>query len=209
WAPASRAIARVRPITAPLEAMYVDSSPIPVQKVTDETLTIAPPPRASICGRTACARSWYPRTLTWKTWSNCSAVISCHSPSGSTPAWWTRTPAPPTASWARAATSAIAVGSDRSACAATASPPASVIALTVASSSSGCRPAATTLAPRCAKSSAVARPIPVAAPVTIAFLPAREDIAGCYPRGSGDPAAHEGRQLVDGDDQHEHDEDVG
>jgi hypothetical protein len=29
---------------------------LPVKKVTDETLTTAPPPRAIICGRTARAR---------------------------------------------------------------------------------------------------------------------------------------------------------
>ncbi len=86
---------------------------------------------------------------------------------------------PPKASCARAATRSIASGSDMSASTAIASPPAPVIASTVSRSLSGCRPAATTRAPRCASSCAVARPIPVAAPVTIAVLPAT-DIGGSY-----------------------------
>jgi len=51
--PASRASARVRPMTAPLEATYAARSALPVQKVTDDTLTTDPPPRAIICSRTA------------------------------------------------------------------------------------------------------------------------------------------------------------
>src|SRR5262245_15738931 len=86
---------------------------------------------------------------------------------------------PPKASAARAATASIAAGSDTSASTATASPPAAVIASTVSDSRSGCSPAATTRAPREASSCAVARPIPVAAPVTIAVLPAT-DIGGSY-----------------------------
>jgi hypothetical protein len=45
---------------------------------------------------------------------------------------------------------------------------------TVACSASGCRSTASTRAPRAASSRAVAAPIPVAAPVTIAFLPATD-----------------------------------
>ena len=84
---------------------------------------------------------------------------------------------PPKASCARAATASMAAGSERSASTAIASPPAAVIAATVSRSRSGCRPAATTRAPRSASSCAVARPIPVPAPVTIAVLPAT-DIGG-------------------------------
>ena len=71
----------------------------------------------------------------------------------------------------------MAAGSDTSASTATASPPAATIPATVSRSRSGCRPAATTRAPALGEQTAVARPMPVPAPVTIAVLPAT-DIGG-------------------------------
>src|SRR5689334_6988702 len=78
--------------------------------------------------------------------------------------------APPSRS-AASATASIWAGSETSACTAIASPP---MAATVASSCSGWSPAASTRAPRSASSVAVAAPMPVAAPVTIAVLPATD-----------------------------------
>src|SRR3954466_13267529 len=75
---------------------------------------------------------------------------------------------------AAAASASIACGSETSASTASASPPPATIASTVARSASGCRPAASTRAPRSASSAAVAAPMPLAAPVTIAVLPAKD-----------------------------------
>src|SRR5262249_17352307 len=72
---------------------------------------------------------------------------------------------------AASATASICAGSETSACTAIAFPP---IALTVASSCSGWSPTASTRAPRSASRVAVAAPMPVAAPVTIAVFPATD-----------------------------------
>ena len=56
-------------------------------------------------------------------------------------------------------------------------------------SSSGCSPAATTRAPRSASSRAVARPMPVAAPVTIAVLPSTDIRPAARTDGAGERVA--------------------
>src|SRR3954465_5693650 len=78
--------------------------------------------------------------------------------------------APPNSACARAATASMASGSDTSASNAV----APSIPATVSRSFSGCSPTASTCAPRSASSRAVAAPMPVAAPVTIAVLPERD-----------------------------------
>ena len=92
---------------------------------------------------------------------------------------------PPNRSVASATSDAASSSERTSPASATATPPAASISATTLASSASRRAASTTLAPSWANSLAVARPIPVLAPVTIATLPFKR----CMSKSSALPAA--------------------
>ena len=144
---------------------------------------MAPPPWARIIGTTAFEQI--------KSEDRLTSMMRRHSstPTSSMSRWWamiaallwrksTRPNAVsvlPTRSWTWGT-------SVTSADAKMASPPASAIMRTVSSPSASFRSTAATFAPRSAKSNAEARPMPPAAPVTMATLPSTRFIAGLYRR---------------------------
>ena len=91
----------------------------------------------------------------------------------SMPALLTSTSTPPSCSAAPSATACAPSTVETSASRPTAVPPALRISSTVRCTRSGSRPQAATAAPSAAKRLAIARPMPLDAPVTIARLPAR------------------------------------
>src|SRR5207302_8697093 len=60
--------------SAAFDAAYAIEDPCPVNAATEVTLTIAPPPRRSICGTAARTQQKAPSTLTAHTLSSVSSV---------------------------------------------------------------------------------------------------------------------------------------
>src|SRR6185295_4739806 len=128
----------------------------------EETLTTWPPPRAIIAGPKAAQACTTPSRLTERIQRQSSTDMSAKRPVMPTPALLTRTSTGPV----RAARAATASGSVTSQPSARPVPPASPHSAAVFSAASRSMSAHTTVAPRTAKAAAVARPIPLPAPVT-------------------------------------------
>ena len=122
-----------------------------------------------------------PRKLMSTTVSHISSGNSSRSTAApwSTPATWISTSMPPSQVSAAATAPATAVSSRTSTCQYRASPPASLISPVVVAPSASLTSKAATFAPLAETRSAVERPMPVAAPVTIIRLPVRS-AAICY-----------------------------
>src|SRR4030095_1946967 len=72
----SIASARVKAITAPLEAQYAARLRSPTRPATDETFTIVPPPLLASAGIACLQQRNVPVTLTAKTRSHVSSDVS-------------------------------------------------------------------------------------------------------------------------------------
>src|SRR4051794_19573929 len=140
--------------TAPFDAAYETRRPIPVSAITDDMFTIDPERCAIIVGTTARHMRKIPRALTRITRSQSSRVVSVTSPTPAIPALLKSTSMRPCCSRTDAASAAVCSSSATSTSWVTPSAPPLMSA-------------ATTVAPSRAKRSAVARPIPEAAPVTM------------------------------------------
>ena len=133
---------------------------------TLETRTIEPPPRSISGGIAALASRNAPVRFTSSVRCQRSSSTSAAAPPNPRPAFATTTSSPPNASTAVATAARTCPSSAVSP--ATARPPVSAA---TSSSGSGRRPVTTTFAPSRANMRAVAAPIPVPPPLTIATLP--------------------------------------
>ena len=124
------------------------------------------PPSRRRCGSAALAPCTCPSRLTCSTRANSSGVVSSNPATSSTPAMCTQVSSRPYLSTARSATASIWAGSVTSATTAVAVPPAASISATSDLSPGSPRAATTTFAPCSAKRRAVARPMPLEAPIT-------------------------------------------
>ena len=104
-----------------------------------------------------------------------SSVVSVNGPATAIPALFTTTSGTPWESATRRASAATASASATSTVAATAAEP---IADAVSAAAASDRSAATTRAPRAANACAVARPIPLPAPVTTTSAPSQRPVFG-------------------------------
>src|SRR6266403_494262 len=146
----------------------------PVWALDEEILIIRPQPAASMSGRTACAAMNMLFRLTIIMRSQASSVISRNGTKPVMPALLTRMVTGPSSACARCTPASICAREDTSTRLAMARPPAATMSL-----AARCAPASSisqtaTAAPSRARRLLVARPRPDAAPVTIAFLPARD-----------------------------------
>src|SRR6266480_4900125 len=145
---------------------------------TDDTVTIVPPPRASMSGRTAWVSAYTPFRFTSSTLSHSGlptqridrALLEC-------PALLTRTSTRPSVSTVKRASATASVCFPTSAWRAVALPPARSISPTTCVRGSLRRPATTTCAPSAASIFAASRPMPLPPPVTIATCPSSRPIA--------------------------------
>src|SRR6266403_333534 len=146
----------------------------PVWALYEAILIIRPQPAASMSGRTACAAMNMLFRLTIIMRSQASSVISRNGTKPVMPALLTRMVTGPSSACARCTPASICAREDTSTRLAMARPPAATMSL-----AARCAPASSisqtaTAAPSRARRLLVARPRPDAAPVTIAFLPARD-----------------------------------
>ncbi len=155
-----------------LEAVYAAPAALPRRPASEAVLTITPLPAASMCGSTARVSRKGAVRLTRMTRSHSASLTSASADIRSMiPALLTSTSTPPKRSTAVATTASTTDCSLRSPVTATAMPPASLISSTTARTPSALRSAATTRSPWAAKVSAVARPMPEPAPVTMTPRP--------------------------------------
>ena len=156
------------PSTAHFEATYGAWATAPMRPTTDDTLTMAPRPRARMPGSTAAAHRTAPTALTLNDSWNCAGDDSSTAPLPPMPALLTRTSTPPNVPMRRPNPA----DTDRSS--ATSSSSTATVAPRAAASASSLpalsalRTVATTVNPSSARCTAVARPMPEFAPVTTA-----------------------------------------
>src|SRR5690349_13828495 len=191
--PYMKATLLVMPTTACLEAVYAMPAADPRRDASEAMLTIDPCPVASSRGRAARISRMGPVALTRMTRSQVSSSISA---AGRKPSMMPATLASPCSRPLAAATTALAV-------AGSAMSPATVATRLpgTASASSARRSSmmsvATTVAPSVAKRTAVARPIPDPAPVTMTVLPAKRSaamICSCRREGAAGPRRLDGAE---------------
>src|SRR3954454_8655400 len=127
---------------------------------------ISAPPFRFRCGRAALAPWTWPSRLTSITRANSCGVVRSNGATSRTPETCTQVSSRPYSVTARCATRCIWAGSVTSATSAVASPPSARISSTSERSPCSPRAATTTLAPSFANLAAVARPIPLDAPMT-------------------------------------------
>src|SRR5215467_12128679 len=130
-----------------------------------------PWPRSRMRGATVLVSTKAPTRLIRSTSAKSAALISSRGERRRTAAEFTRTSTPPYSLRAVSTSFATSASLPTSPLTAMAVPPAFVMAVTVSASGSDRRPKTTTCAPSLAKSSAVARPMPVPPPATMATLP--------------------------------------
>src|SRR5215475_16173120 len=130
-----------------------------------------PRPRSRMRGATVLVSTKAPTRLIRSTSEKSAALISSMAERRRTAAEFTRTSTPPYSLRAAPTSFATSASLPTSPLTAMAMPPALAMAVTVSASGSDRRPKTTTCAPSLAKSSAVARPMPVPPPATMATLP--------------------------------------
>src|SRR5712691_2097365 len=130
-----------------------------------------PPPRSRMAGATVLVRMNAPTRLMRRTSEKSAALISRRAERRRTAAQLTRQSTPPYCARASPTNRATSASLATSPLTAVAAPPALTMASTVSPSGSGRRPKTTTRAPSLAKSSAVARPMPVPPPAMSATFP--------------------------------------
>src|SRR3954454_10724148 len=157
-------------MTAALLALYTTLDGSPSSPDTDAVDTMAPPPLAAITGTACLAPRKTERTLTAITSSQSSSGSVTAVPGRMVPALLNKPWRVPKASTAVATMRATSGLLATSTWHATAWPPASSICSTVSLALFRRMSAATTAAPSAAKRSALARPMPEPAPVTITTL---------------------------------------
>src|SRR3954470_4115898 len=140
----------------------------------DEVFTTTPPPRRTICAISCFMHTKVPRRLMSRMRSHSSSSISC---SGcalfSTPALLKAMSSRPNRSTTCATAASTCSGIETSHAITSTSPPACFRAASVSLRATAVRSRMATRAPSAAKASAVARPMPLAAPVTRATLPVK------------------------------------
>src|SRR6266536_1599534 len=195
----SNSSALVKPTRKALVPEYVTLPPDGTSPPMEETLTIAPCPRVSICGRTARHSRTGASTCTW-TMARCrSAVTVTNEPAVTNPAALTRKLMSGSASM-RAHRRSSCLASARSVwkTSARAPDPASTSAAS-ASSRSVRRATRTRPYPSAASRRANAAPIPLDAPVTVAV-----DTGQLASVGIGVHAGHAGPRAASGGWEHRH-----
>src|SRR5262245_2514924 len=130
-----------------------------------------PRPRSRMRGATVLVSTKAPTGLIRSTSAKSAALISSRAERTPTAPSFTMMPTPPYSLRAAPTSFATSASLPTSPLTAMAAPPALVMAVTVSASGSDRRPKTTTCAPSLAKSSAVARPMPVPPPATMATLP--------------------------------------
>ena len=170
--PSSRASVRTNPTSAILLVAYGVRPWNGRLPVAEPMTTTVPDRRRNIDGSSARHRRKVPVTLTRSVSSHSSRVTFHSSAVGpAMPALHTSASRPPTSASIRCASASTSPGSRRSVGATSADPPAAVISAAVVSRRSRDRAARTTLAPSCAKHTAITFPTPWLAPVTSAVRP--------------------------------------
>src|SRR5262245_60462122 len=167
----STAAARASWLRPPLEATYGEKSGAATLPRAEPMWMMLPRPRSRMKGATVLVNTNAPTRLMRRTSAKSAALMSRSGERRRTAAELTSTSTPPNslrAAPTRRATSASLPTSPLTVCAV---PPALPIAAAASARGSGLRPKITTLAPSLAKSSAVARPMPVPPPATMATLP--------------------------------------
>src|SRR5579871_1673851 len=169
---------------------------------TDPMLTMAPAPRARMCGITA----WQPHRVGHRDREISFSISSSrYSQNGFDqmvpPTLWTATSMAPSLSMHCATTLRAAAACSRSAMRGKASPPAARMPSVTACACCAWASAMATRAPSRASRSATARPMPWAAPVTSAPLPAKRSLLGdagifCFLRPDGQLGDDETGKLV-------------
>src|SRR5712691_655289 len=133
--------------------------------------TMLPPPRVRMAPAASLVTTKAPTRLMRSTSAKSTAAISTSAERRRTAAELTRISTPPCSRAAVATSRSTSASLATSPLTALAWPPDLAMVSTTSASGSGRRPKTTTRAPSLAKRMAVARPIPVPAPVTIATLP--------------------------------------
>src|SRR5262245_42799992 len=157
------------PTSPALAAAYQAAVPPTRVPATEQTLTIAPPPLSIKRGIAASLMRKAEERLCSMPRSHISNLVPSAKVEGC-PALFTSAWKPPKRSRAASPTRRLAARSAASASSASASPPAAEISAAVPSTAPRSMSVITTRAPSAANLSAVARPIPAPAPVTIATL---------------------------------------
>src|SRR5580700_679208 len=176
--PGPHSTARLRAIciSAALEMPYAPSRSEPLRPPIDDTRMTDPPPRRAIAGMVIWQSQWLLRTLLPMILSNALSGISWLGPKcGLTAALQTRMSTGPrvlfVSSTSRVSSSFWPMLHGMT----TASPPRAAIPARTSSQASGLRLETTTLAPKAAIASAIARPMPFDDPVIRATLPVRSN----------------------------------
>src|SRR5262245_31258912 len=133
--------------------------------------TMLPPPRSRMAGTTVLVSTNAPTRLIRSTSAKSAALISVSGARSLTAAELISASTPPSSARAVSTRRRASASVPTSPATASALPPAFLIASTTSANGSGRRPKTTTRAPSDAKSSAVARPMPLPPPVTMATLP--------------------------------------
>ena len=166
--PRSIAIERVRPTTPCFATVYGPVCRVAPRPSVDAMLMMRPSPFRTSCGRHARTRRWWAVSSTSIARCQLGSYSSsdCSSdPPTAIPALFTRMSTSPSVDWTAPTTRWIASRSVTSSSKPSAVPPASRISFTTASTRAAPRSVTATRAPSSAKRWAVARPMPLAAPV--------------------------------------------
>src|SRR5262245_31147860 len=167
----STAAARASWLRPPFEATYGEKSGAATVPRAEPMWMMLPCPRSRMRGATVLVSTKAPTRLMRNTSAKSAAEISRRGERSRTAAEFTSTSTPPNSARAAPISRATSASLPTSPLTACAVPPALLIAATVSARGSGRRPKITTFAPSLAKSSAVARPMPVPPPATMATLP--------------------------------------
>src|SRR5262245_43066872 len=160
--------------------------------------TMLPPPRSRMAGTTVLVSTNAPTRLIRSTSAKSAALISVSGARSLTAAELISASTPPSSARVVSTRRCASASIPTSPATASALPPTFVIASTTSASGSGRRPKTTTRAPSAANSSAVARPMPVPPPVTMATLPSSPPIVPPFVRVAGAQAFHRAARTLRG-----------
>src|SRR5581483_7235712 len=176
--PSSTAIERVRPMTPCLATVYGLPPPVAPSASVDAILTTRPSPLRARSSTQARMRRACAVRLTARVSSHAFSHASWSIGAGAErPALLTRMSIGPRSARMRATSGGIAAPSARSTAYARASPPAASTSFATASTPAALRSTSARRAPASAKTYAVARPMPLAAPVMMATRPSMERLS--------------------------------
>ena len=164
----SAAMSRVICDTAALVRLCVNDPRGALRPATELMFTMAPRPRSSMCGTVSRTSSNGDEMLKWNECSRSATVVSSNGRDTDPPALFTTMSMPPSSSTVRCTSAARKPRSLTSPGTPRARRPCASTDSATRATSSAVRAVTTTSAPACANSSAVAAPIPLPPPVTIA-----------------------------------------